>query len=90
MAIYSILICIKILDGKDSNCPSSPSSLICLETNECNRCRYNSNKNEGCDSSSTKPICDMDEATVGYQTSATRKLAKCEPCKKSGNSFTLV
>ena len=61
--------------------------MICLETNECNRCRYNSNKNEGCDSSSTKPICDMDEATAGYQTSATRKLAKCEPCKKSGTCF---
>ena len=27
----------------------------------------------------------MDEATAGYQTTGTRKMAKCEPCKKSGN-----
>ena len=67
-----------------SDCPSSPPNLMCLTNNECNRCRRNSGTHEGCTASGTTPICDIDEEVANVQTTGTRKLALCVPCKKSG------
>ena len=71
--------------GSSSECPSSPSNLICLTTNACNVCGSEvSGAYQGCSVSSTAPVCDFDSTTSGIQSSATKKLATCVACKKSG------
>ena len=75
--------------GSSSECPSSPSNLICLTTNACNVCGSEvSGAYQGCSVTSTTPVCDFDSTTSGIQSSATKKLAACVGCKKSG-SFRL-
>ena len=58
---------------------------MCLTNNECNRCKHASDgKHEVCDIWEDKPVCDIDEAVSGIQTSGDRKLAECVGCKKAG------
>ena len=70
-----------------SQCPSSPSDLICLSSSECNRCKRTSGIHEGCNAFSSTPVCDIDSDDIGVagiQDTGDRKLAKCVPCKKDG------
>ena len=82
-----IFLPFRILE-KNSDCPSAPTGLSCLSNHECNRCLVKNAASpyeyEGCDSSSTKPVCDVDEAVMNIQVTGTRKLAECVKCKKSG------
>ena len=72
--------------GSSSECPSSPSNLICLTTNACNVCGSEvSGAYQGCSVTSTTPVCDFDSTTSGIQSSATKKLAECVGCKKAGS-----
>ena len=73
-------------DGSEiGNCPSSFSAYKCLSTGACNICGLISGYAEGCDITSTTPVCDADSTTTGIQDSASDKLAVCVGCKKSGN-----
>ena len=74
-------------DGSEiGKCPSSYSSYKCLSTGGCNVCGLISGYAEGCDITSTSPVCDADSSTSGIQDSATGKVAQCVACKKSGNN----
>ena len=73
-------------DGSEiGKCPSSYSSYKCLSSGGCNVCGLISGFAEGCDITSTSPVCDADSSTPGIQDSATGKVAQCVACKKSGN-----
>ena len=65
-------------------CPSFYSSYKCLSTGGCNVCGLISGVAEGCDITSTSPVCDAESSTSGIQDSATGKVAQCVACKKSG------
>ena len=65
-------------------CPSAYSSYKCLSTGGCNVCGLISGYAEGCDITSTAPVCDADSSTFGIQDTATAKVAECVACKKSG------
>ena len=56
----------------------------CLSNGYCNICGTISGYAEGCDITSTSPVCDADKDTSGTQDSATAKVAQCVPCTKSG------
>ena len=80
---------IRFLIDKTTDCPSSPSGLICLTHKECNRCtrtQITAGQDENCVLSSDKPVCDIDESTDAIETSddGSRKLAVCKGCKKAG------
>ena len=61
-------------------CPSNK----CLSSGACNLCGLISGKAEGCDITSTTPVCDADTTTSGTQDSAAGKIAQCVACTKSG------
>ena len=72
-------------DGTEiGKCPSHYSSYRCLSTGACNVCGLISGKAEGCDITSTSPVCDADSSTSGTQDSATGKVAQCVACTKTG------
>ena len=72
-------------DGTDiGKCPSSFSSYKCLSSGKCNVCALISGYAQGCDITSTSPVCDADSSTSGIQDSASGKVAECVACKKSG------
>ena len=77
---------IRFLIEQTTDCPSSPTGLVCLTNKECNRCRtqITTGAYENCDLSSDKPVCDIDESTDAIEDSGSRKLAVCKGCKKSG------
>ena len=65
-------------------CPSGHSSYKCLSNGACNVCGLISGNAEGCDITSTTPVCDADSTTSGIQDSASGKVAQCVACKKTG------
>ena len=65
-------------------CPSGHSSYKCLSNGACNVCGLISGNAEGCDITSTTPVCDADSTTSGIQDSASGKVAQCVACKKNG------
>ena len=69
-------------------CPSGHSSYKCLSSGACNVCGLISGNAEGCDITSTTPVCDADSTTSGIQDSASGKVAQCVACKKTGNMVT--
>ena len=72
-------------DGTDiGKCPGSFSTYKCLSTGRCNVCELISGKAEGCDITSTIPVCDADKDSLHTQDSATGKVAQCVACTKSG------
>ena len=72
-------------DGTDiGKCPSSYFNYKCLSTGMCNVCGLISELAEGCDISSTTPVCDADSSSSIIEDSATEKISKCVACKKSG------
>ena len=72
-------------DGTDiGKCPSSYTDYRCLSTGACNICGLISGYAEGCDITSTTPVCDADGATSVTEDSAVSKVAKCVKCTKSG------
>ena len=72
-------------DGSEiGKCPSSYSNYRCLSTGACNVCGLISGNAEGCDITSTNPVCDADNSLSGTQDSATGKVAQCVACTKSG------
>ena len=88
--------CFTIIDGTTpgdgtglGKCPTSNSNYKCLSTGECNVCKLISGTNEGCDDSSTTPVCDHDSTLSGIQTSATSKVAQCVGCTKSGKFLAM-
>ena len=85
ISIFSISDGTTAGDGTElGKCPSSNGNYKCLSTGECNVCKLISGTNEGCDSSSTAPVCDHDSTMSGIQTSATSKVAQCVACTKLG------
>ena len=78
-------------NGSDiGKCPSSYGSYKCLSTGACNVCGLISGIAEGCDITSTSPVCDADSLTSGIQDSAIGKVAQCVACKKSGENYPIV
>ena len=69
-------------------CPSHYSTYKCLSTGACNVCGLINGNSQGCDVTSTTPVCDADASTNGIQDSATGKVAQCAACKKSGKILT--
>ena len=65
-------------------CPSSYSNYKCLSSGACNVCGIVNGNVEGCDITSTTPVCDADSTTSGIQDSASGKVAQCVACKKTG------
>ena len=65
-------------------CPSSNSNYRCLSSGACNVCGLVNGNAEGCDITSTTPVCDADSTTAQIEDSATGKVAKCVACKKTG------
>ena len=86
----NINIFFRIIDGLSGDgttigkCPPSYSSYRCLSTGACNVCGNIANKAEGCDITSTTPVCDADASTSGIDDSASGKVGKCVACKKTG------
>ena len=75
-------------DGTEiGKCPSSYSNYRCLSTGACNVCGLISGYAEGCDISSTTPVCDADGSTSETEVSAVAKVAKCVKCRKSGKNI---
>ena len=73
-------------DGTDLGfCPSSPANLRCLSSEECRVCKLIGSNYEGCDVTSTTPVCDPDKDTAQIQTdfSTTTTTAECVGCKKT-------
>ena len=68
-------------------CPSNYSTYKCLSTGECNVCGLISGQAQGCDITSTSPVCDADSSTSGTQDTATGKVAQCVACTKSGKNY---
>ena len=60
---------------------------ICLSSNDCNVCKRTNGVHEGCNHpfSTLKPVCDLDKDTTAIDDTATRKVAVCVGCKKTGN-----
>ena len=56
----------------------------CLSNGYCNVCGLISGYAEGCDITSTTPVCDADKDISGTQDSATGKVSKCVACTMSG------
>ena len=78
-------------DGSEiGKCPSGHTSYKCLSTGGCNVCGLISGVAEGCDITSTSPVCDADSSTSGIEDSATGKVAQCVACKKSGKNFVMI
>ena len=78
-------------DGSEiGKCPSGHTSYKCLSTGGCNVCGLISGVAEGCDITSTSPVCDADSSTSGIEDSATGKVAQCVACKKSGKNFVII
>ena len=81
-----------IVDGTNGDgttigkCPSHYSTYKCLSTGACNVCGLINGNAEGCDITSTTPVCDADDSTNGVQDSATGKVAQCTACTKSGET----
>ena len=72
-------------DGSErGKCPSSYSNYRCLSTGACNVCGLISGYAEGCDIFSTTPVCDADSTTSISEDSASRKVAQCVKCTKTG------
>ena len=72
-------------DGTEiGKCPSSFTNYRCLSTGECNVCRLISGYAEGCDITSTTPVCDADSSTSATEDSAVAKVAQCVKCRKNG------
>ena len=86
LKLFDIIIDGSIGDGTEiGKCPSGHSTYKCLSTGGCNVCGLISGVAEGCDITTTSPVCDADSTTSGIQDSASGKVAKCVACKKSGN-----
>ena len=91
--MYAIIINVTIVffeDGATGNgdtigkCPTIPSNLKCLSTGECNICKDISGRHEGCDVTSTTPVCDADSVTSVIDDSAIEKFSACVACKRNG------
>ena len=71
-------------DGTEiGNCPSNYPTYNCLSNGACNVCGLISGYAEGCDITSTTPVCDADSTTSISEDSATGKVAHCVKCTKS-------
>ena len=68
-------------------CPTIQSNYRCLSSGACNVCENISGTHEGCDVTSTRPVCDADSATGGIQGSADGKVAQCTECKMDGRQL---
>ena len=71
-------------------CPSHYSNYKCLSTGTCNVCGLISGKAQGCDITSTSPVCDADSTTSGTQDSASDKVAQCVACTMSSKYNRVV
>ena len=76
-------------DGSDEGtagaCQKQDPTRRCLSSGECRACKLIGTAYEGCDSSSTSPVCDADTGTIGIQTdySDPSKTPACVQCKKA-------
>ena len=78
-------------DGSSQGtCPDNPSDMKCFSTGECNICTIISGNHEGCDITSSTPVCDADSTVSGFQDSAVCKVAECAACKKSGRCTVIL
>ena len=59
---------------------------ICLSSRDCNVCKRINGVHEGCNHpfNTSHPVCDLDKDNPGIDPTATRKVAECVKCKKSG------
>ena len=72
-------------------CPSAYSNYKCLSDGACNVCGLINGIVEGCGGIfSTTPVCDADKDTTISENSATRKVAQCVKCTKSGKSILSI
>ena len=70
-------------------CPTTPSNLKCLSTGECKVCKQINDVNEGCDVSSSLPICDPDPSTAQIEnTEIASATPACVACKKNSKHFS--
>ena len=71
------------------------STRKCLSSGECRPCKYITDEYEGCDITSTTPICDANTAVANIQfdTSSdyvsTSLIPVCVACKKAGEFYYL-
>ena len=86
------------MDGDGSTetngmCEKQDATRRCLSTGECRVCKLISDKYEGCDITSTTPICDANTAVanVQFDTSSdyvsTSLIPACVACKKAGEYY---
>ena len=81
------------LDGLtigDGFTPGSCPQYNCLSNGQCNICGTIAGYAEGCDITSTTPVCDADKDITGTQDSATRKVAQCVKCTKSSKAMYFI
>ena len=65
-----------------------PTGLRCLSSEECRVCKKIDDNYEGCDVTSTTPVCDSDkDAALISTTDDADKTAECVGCKKDGKSL---
>ena len=59
-----------------------------MSSEECRVCKLIGNNYEGCDVTTTTPVCDgdKDDTTAVTKTYESDKTAKCVGCKKDGES----
>ena len=87
---YSFNHLVLIVDGTTGDgsergkCPSFYSTYKCLSDGACNVCGLINGYAEGCDITSTTPVCDADSATTITELSATGKVAHCVKCTQNG------
>ena len=74
-------------------CQKQDSNRRCLSSGECRRCKLIGTTYEGCNSSSTSPVCDADTdaGASGIQTDYTdaSKTPGCVQCKKADGKCIL-
>ena len=90
--------CFKLSDGSttgdgsteaDGMCQKEDSTRKCISTGECRACKFVTDKYEGCDITSSLPICDANAAVANVQFATSdydsaSLTPACVACKKSG------
>ena len=76
-------------EGSGGMCQRQDSTRRCLSSGECRICKLIGTAYEGCDGTSTKPVCDADTGTAAIQTdySDASKTPACVECKKADGTY---
>ena len=66
-------------------CPTTPANLRCLSSGECRVCKLIDPNYEGCDVTSTTPVCDSDISSTDMISTNDdpTKTPQCVGCKKT-------